>query len=158
MNIDDLLKGMVEYLLNNGILIGSRRWGGEKPNSDWDVVFNRSTFFELMQRLHKYEDKHIKLTFNRNYSDNKMYNIENVKIKFNDEKYIKEEINILVYRDEELPLIDELNHYMDEIRDTQLGLLMKLDKEIRIKVVEIFLDELFREKIIVDDSDTDIPF
>jgi len=129
-----------QYLLNAGILIGSCKWGGTHDNSDIDLVFSKSQIDVIFPRLEKYKD--LEIRYIGDYSTNAMYNIDNIKIKF-PKKILEAEINIIVYQDNDIEKIKELNIYMEQIKGTKISELMIENKKIRIKVVEIFLDYLF---------------
>jgi len=150
MKNDEKVNAIVNYLLTQGILIGSRRWGGANEKSDHDIVFCVSDFQKLLPRIEKYKDD-VFIKWIDHYSEHSMYNVENLKITFQP-RIFKDVINILVYKDEDITKIIQLNEYMDGISETKLGQMAKEDKSIRIKVVEMFLDYLF------NDSKTTIKF
>jgi len=153
------LQKIIDYFMETGILIGSRRWGGYHDDSDYDLVFSKSEYERFIPRLNSYFPD---ITYEdiANYSQHDMFNIRNLKIYFKPE-ILKVSINILVYEDENIKKINQLNQWMDEISETKLGQMAKKDKSIRIKVVEMFLDYLFNDyKTIIEviDPDDDFPF
>ena len=142
-----------DSLLKTGILIGSRAWGGYKQFSDYDLILS----------VEKYDS--IKMSFKNNgiYFENlvgfserlhghSMYNMSNDKLYFAEDKII----NIITYKKEDLPKIEEMNTIMHFLSSSPIiGEQIRNDKHVRIILVETLLNTLFKD---VENKTDDYPF
>lgn len=131
---------LVNRLIESGILIGSRRWGGCTEKSDWDIVYSTTKIEQIVSFL---ESHGYTVQFNSGSSGsgkNVMYNIDNIKVEIGDIL-----VNIITYDDKDLEKIEKLNEYMDIIKDLDIGKECKKNKRSRTMVVENFLDITFGE-------------
>jgi hypothetical protein len=139
------------------ILIGSRKWGGFKPDSDYDFAMGETEFnqFVIEKKLKSYPG------YNElgQYSENLMFNIGNYKVIMGGK-----EMNFLVWRDKDIEKIATLNYWISKLEGTEIYNLMQKDKSIRYFIVESYLNSLFEKKYKVrhqpdcPDFTDDIPF
>jgi len=119
-------------LLKEGILIGSRKWGGSTQLSDYDLVFDD----EMAQRIKTFIglSKEIK---DAKYYSHRMKNVDNFKftLRVNNEE---KTINIISYSKNDLKVIEDLNDFMGKLDYNLLNLISK-DKMARVNIVESFL-------------------
>lgn len=138
------------YLFRNGILIGSRKWGGSHKDSDYDLVFSNERWHKLSQRLDLYHD-YLFIDYFPGSSagaTNRMFNTENVKIRFpGGDVY-----NILTYNEEDIQKIHDLNEAMESLCGTEILKRSIDDKSVRIELVETFLNILFYKKHTLDEE------
>ena len=127
------------YLIKEGILIGSRQWGGETTKSDYDLVFDTNKLPELRQMMSEAGVYCEDMNGISNSVDHKMYNVENIKL------YLCrcDVINIITYKTKDLSKIIELNKIVKALSGTEISDKMSKDKNVRIRVIETFLDVLF---------------
>lgn len=147
------INAIKEYLLKNGILIGSRKWGGVHKDSDYDLVFSAERWIKLSQRLDKYNDYFFIDYFPGSSAGatNRMFNIENIKIRFPGGQVY----NILTYKEEDIQKILYLNEAMETLQGTEIMERAIDDKNVRIELVETFLNILFYKKHSLEEK---IPF
>lgn len=130
---------LIEAIQENGILIGSRAWGGYTKNSDYDYVFDEEIMYLLLKF---FEKKQIEIQYLTGNSDNQqehaMFNIANVKVRLNDGIY-----NLMSYEKEDIPKVESLDAAMRALINTQIGKMCVDNKKIRIEIVQAFLRVLF---------------
>jgi len=153
--MDKLLK----RLLDTGILIGSRRWGGSNITSDIDLVFDTEITDKIINYLEKIG---IEIDYSsKGYHLSKMYNEGNFKFEINNKV-----INIISYKSGDIEKIERLNEYMDSIKDLYIGKRVANSKADRIFVVESYLEFEFSDKEFefnkgvpgIDIDEDEIPF
>ena len=132
-NFKEKLRNLIK---NNGFLIGSRKWGGAKLNSDYDYVFHENKMQEVLKILDKM-DVHYDVV--QGYDDNgeikhTMQNITNLKFIINNKL-----MNLISYDEDKFKKMKDVNACMDALKNTPAGLLIKNDKEVRVKLVEQFI-------------------
>lgn len=135
-------KIVFDALIKTGILIGSRAWGGAKRYSDYDLVLSDEKYNKIKI---SFKEKGIHFRefagFSERVHGHSMFNIDNDKLYFDEETTL----NIITYKQTDLPKIKELNKIMKFIvANTTLGQEMADDKAIRIDVVEGLLNGLFK--------------
>jgi len=100
---------ILEIILDNGINIGSMAWGGATEMSDVDYAISRTNFLKIVTLYDEVgPSTTLTLRWVSNYSDNLMFNIENIKLQYN-EKIFKRVLNLIVYEDDDLNKINTLN-------------------------------------------------
>jgi len=153
---------LFNYLIKNGIAIGSRAWGGFTKESDFDLVFSVEKYDSILAEIFKNKiDIRIDPVggSSGHHEDNTMFNIFNDKLYFHDGLVI----NVLTYKEEDIPKIVELNKIIYGFRDTTIYEKMAKNKTMRINIVEALLNALFQpeEREIetpTDFHDDDFPF
>lgn len=131
-------------MLSKGFLIGSRAYGGFSIRSDWDLVIDENIYAKILVACQKHK---IKLDietlwgFSENMDRHNMFNTLNEKIHFPSGN----ELNILAYRKEDMPLIREVHEAMSALVGTAIGDKMADDKAIRIEVFQALKNSAFKE-------------
>lgn len=122
-------------LQKNGRLIGSRKWGGETEESDYDIVIDMDKYI----KLNKYcDEKNIWRNFNNGSGENNLlYNKENMKIILD-----KLKINVIGYDNAD---IDNANKAFD-IVDKVNKIIPLTKKETRHRICENALDLFFERE------------
>ena len=134
---------LMNKLLDTGILIGSRAWGGDTINSDYDLVFDDVVAKNILVYFDKIGISYELLAGSSENTENKMHNIRNIKVNLGDPLKSDMVINIITYKKEDLEKIHQLNTYMSSIYELTIGQACKNNKAVRIHVVQSFLDFAF---------------
>ena len=154
---------MFDYFMKIGILIGSRKWGGAKQDSDYDLVIGEKRYSEILIHI-KNQSIQLKIESNEGSSDfveNTMYNIINDKftLSFGKKNYL---MNILTYHERDLPKILELNDILDAMpQDSCIKKRIIEDKDKRIALIETLLALMFEDDLKAVNfynPDDEIPF
>lgn len=129
------INNIFNALKKNGRLIGSRKWGGETEESDYDIVVDMDKYI----KLNKYcDEKNIWRNFNNGSGENNLlYNKENMKIILN-----KLKINIIGYDNAD---IDNANKAFD-IVDKVNKIIPLTKKKTRHRICEDALDLFFERE------------
>jgi len=128
-------KKLAENILENGILIGSRKWGGSYNHSDYDLVFNSEDTEKLIDFL---ESRKIKFGLNDGMSGrdkHTMYNKYNLKVHLDGKM-----INVIGYDSQFIPMVKELNEFMEVFSKFSSYENIKFNKDRRIEIVETFIN------------------
>jgi len=147
--------------------IGSRVYGGETPESDYDFVMTTAQCETMLKYL---DNTNIDYKSNAGASDKdapgdyKMYNTHN--IKFMVPGMVQGEtimINLLGYTPEDIPKMMLVNDMMLEVMKTPLGSNIKKDKLYRIDMFQAIIKNVFSEyepeELYFDEIDTGkLPF
>ncbi|NCQ51321.1 hypothetical protein GW796_05405 [archaeon] len=157
---EETKKEIFKWTLNNGILIGSRAWGGSTTFSDYDVVFSEEKFRNII--LPNFIKNNIVFSDKGGISDSKcehiMYNISNFKFFFQENKII----NIITYKEDKIPFIKEINSIMLYMAKCPNFSIKLESKQARIRHFELLLHTAFKGTTtgnnIVSPEDDDIPF
>ncbi len=134
------MNDLVNKLLETGILIGSRQWGGDHINSDYDVVFSDKVIMNILAYFDKVGIKYNRLEGSSQSETNRMYNHLNIKVDLDGMIF-----NFITYPEKDINKIFHLNDYMQYIRELPIGQACAADKKVRIHVVESYLDFAFNK-------------
>lgn len=129
---------LINKLLDTGLLIGSRAWGGDTINSDYDLVFSHEEAENILDYFNKSGIKYQELEGSSESKEHKMYNISNIKVNLDGMLF-----NIITYSKEDIKKIFHLNNYMNYIKKLPIGQACTKNKKVRIHVVESYLDFAF---------------
>jgi len=149
------MEELFDKIVESGILIGSRRWGGSKESSDYDVVISTPKTKKLLEYFEKVgiEYNNLGRTSSASHSDkNTMHNDINIKVLIAGKL-----INIISYKEKDIIKIKKLNEAIDSLKGTYIHESMSNNKSIRIKIIEDFLDILFQENSEVPSNKKNIP-
>jgi len=135
--------------------IGSRRWGGATPQSDYDVIYESKKAEILLDYL---VDKKLKFESDRGSSasgEHSMFNTHNIKV--HTDSGI---INVLGYPEHDFEKINKLNEVFESFEGTSIGDNIAKNKQYRIMMCQTLLKNLFDafEHEVVDFDDEDMPF
>ena len=144
------------------LLIGSRAYGGYDNDSDYDFIMTSEQCEKMIEFLSK---KSIAFSANGGGSENndpnnsnQMYNTHNIKFRINGEI-----INLLGYREKDIPLMFIVDETMKIVVNTALRSNIIEDKRYRIEMFQAILRNIFNEyarpeHIEIDIDDDEIPF
>ena len=104
MNLDKLVEGIEKSCT----LIGSRRWGGYKEDSDYDYVILEEHSEELISYFNRVN---INIEANSKYNGSRMYNTKSYKVNINNREF-----NFIVYSNDKIDMIERLNILMDSLK------------------------------------------
>ena len=126
-----IIKKISTFIEENGILIGSRAWGGSRDNSDYDYCVTKYTSFRIQKML---ENSNIKFRKITGYgTSSKLKNEYSYYIDFPDKTY-----NIIVY--ESLDRIILVNKAFEKLKQKDKDYNKNiLNKEYRVKYCERFI-------------------
>ena len=139
------MEELFNKIVESGILIGSRRWGGSKESSDYDVVISTPKTEKLLEYFEKVGIEYNDLGKTSSASRSgviTMYNDNNIKVLIAGKL-----INIISYKEKDIDKIKKLNEAVDSLSGTYIHETMSAYKSVRIKIIEDFLDILFQENM-----------
>ena len=121
-------KAIEKIIKKHGVLIGSRKWGGEIDSSDYDIAFPHNKMKDLMRYI-----DHERVTIGM-YPDNRMQSSFSFYITLNKKKY-----NIIIYFN--MDIIYNLNNVMEQkLLDKDFKEKMKT-KAFRVQECEAILNK-----------------
>lgn len=126
----------LEAMLALGTLIGSRKWGGYKPDSDYDIACTTETAGRItLSEDFTLEDEYTQAPL-RNLSSLKFINCQGYKI------------NLITWPDNLLPLVSSLNEVVDNLPSSVTSL-MASDKAYRHRLIELLVQGIFSKVITI---------
>lgn len=133
-----------DVLLEQGFLIGSRAWGGAKANSDYDLIIDETIFEKIMLSCKKNGivlDERKVWGFSANMDEHNMFNTLNLMFNFPD----GQELNVIAYRTEDLPMIWNAHQAMMAMKDTVVGKMCAENKNHRIQMFQAAKEVAFEK-------------
>ena len=134
---------VLKYIIAQGRLMGSRKWGGVTRSSDWDIAMPLHAWHTVMSTLDK---RRISYTFDNGTScdadagTNRIYNVSNVHF-----VVAHEVVNVIVYAEETWAPACMVLDAMDQFADTDLGVHTFVQKHSRILMMETLWSLFFFE-------------
>ena len=134
------LYGIINEIMEKGIRIGSREWGGYHSNSDIDFAMSHKDFTKILSRIK--EPDTVREEYQYACKGHTMYNIQNFKLCIEDYPHV---VNIITYDAKGMKKIEQLNYAMNQLKYTAVGKVIAERKANRIIIVEALLKVLFKK-------------
>lgn len=131
---DKILEDLVATLSNDGLLIGSRKFGGSSSHSDWDYVISDFHQRFIWWALNETE---IDWWMLNGYGYGDMYYEYNIKFNHNGNEY-----NVFIYTDERFRIIKENLRWFNTGK-SEMTTYMNSNKKARAYIFNGFLHSLF---------------
>lgn len=136
-----------EYLEEHGLQIGSRKWGGFTEHSDYDYVIpstHKARLSEICSELFA----HIEV-LGDDYDTSELNHQENLMVSIRDEI----RINIMLYADFMIPVMEKLDGAMMALKPTSIGKDIAKSKFTRVFYFRSFLSTLLTGVPLIDIQD-----
>lgn len=127
---------LLQAVINESELFGSRAWGGSTDDSDWDYITSMLYIVDIRTLLNS--DPEVENIICSEYDNNVLANKESVKFRYRGKIY-----NFIFYEPENLWISKSVNSLMYKIKDVEVfHKRVSNNKSIRIKFCEMYFDTL----------------